>query len=626
MNSSSPQPVGELRPSQIMFSYGIGAIADLPNLAALVMGLEEWRLEGTVEITEDRLLKAVQRQLGSQVERLRSLPIASEELGRDPMNGVGVPVAPFPTWMVCPRCRLLASVSSSSSSVFQSKKPYNRPSELHYYHHNCPKSPNSKYPPKVIPVRFMVACAQGHLDDFPWRYFAHGGPTDCPGSLRLVENNVSGSVTDIFVKCEGCKKTRPLVHAFGDLGKNFMPKCRGRHPHLRSFDDDCPHQMKTLLLGASNSWFSLNLSALSIPTADSRLEGLVQKHWVAFNIVSDPQMLPTLLQTLYNLGQLQDLMSYDPPQIWEAIEKVRRIGHQTDTSGDLKTPEWQSFSTVEKEVEPSEDWHLAPIAPPPDFTDQMEKIVLVKKLREVRALIGFTRIQSPGDFSDTGDIPKEYHAPLSRQQPSWVPAIEVRGEGIFLHFKEEAIRAWEQQPAIRQHYRKVKEAHKNWLNQRNPDLVDTLPCPPMRYLLLHSFAHALMRQFALECGYNAASIRERIYAQEATPDQEAQAGVLIYTAAPDSEGTLGGLVYLGESQRLSYYIAQAFEYIRICASDPLCAEHDPEDDRLSLHWAACHACLFSPEPSCERGNKFLDRTLLIPTLADRDLHFFPAPS
>jgi hypothetical protein len=123
-----------------------------------------------------------------------------------------------------------------------------------------------------------------------------------------------------------------------------------------------------------------------------------------------------------------------------------------------------------------------------------------------------------------------------------------------------------------------------------------------------------MRQLAIECGYTAASLRERIYSKSPQDDNGPMAGILIYTAAPDSEGTLGGLVSLGEPATLSRHIAQALDQMRLCASDPLCAEHSPLQNPNVLQWAACHACLFSPETSCERGNKYLDRTLLIPTV------------
>lgn len=145
----------------------------------------------------------------------------------------------------------------------------------------------------------------------------------------------------------------------------------------------------------------------------------------------------------------------------------------------------------------------------------------------------------------------------------------------------------------------------------------------MGYILLHSFSHALMRQLVLECGYTAASIRERLYWSQPGHDTEPMAGVLLYTAAPDSEGTLGGLVSLGRPKVMGRHIAQALEMMRLCASDPLCAEHAPPPDGATLHGASCHACLFGPETSCERSNKYLDRSVLVVTLEKSDLSFFP---
>ena len=140
--------------------------------------------------------------------------------------------------------------------------------------------------------------------------------------------------------------------------------------------------------------------------------------------------------------------------------------------------------------------------------------------------------------------------------------------------------------------------------------------PGIRYVLLHSFAHAFIRQLALSSGYTAASIRERIYARDPGSQGEPMAGVLLYTAAPDSEGTLGGLVSLGETDVLGTHLDAALEQVRLCASDPLCAEHAPQE--AVLHGAACHACLFASETSCERGNKYLDRSVLVDTFGRRD--------
>lgn len=613
--------VGELRPSQILFTYGIGAIADLPNLSTMVMGLELWDKTRTLELSEERLLAAVRYELGRQVKELRSPPLPPDsDRGFDPFDEgarIGIPVSPFPSWMVCPRCRLLAPLQDS---LFELKTNPYRPNETRYVHKGCPKA--KKKPPAVIPARFLVACEHGHLDDFPWRYFVHRGPSDCSGSLRFEEYGVTGAATDIIVRCEGCQTRRRLSEGFGESGKQSMPRCRGRHPHLNHFDDECSQQMQAMLLGASNGWFGITLSALSIPIVANRLTQLVKDNgnWLSLGKAVSLESLEVLLAAFQAVGKFQEFASYPVSDIWDTIQMVQRGEEEEKFKPyDLKTPEWEVFS-LSIRTPNTHEFQLRPVASPVGYETYFDQIVLVERLREVRALVGFTRIQSPGDFDDAGNIPAELRAPISRHAPTWVPATEVKGEGIFLRFNENLLQIWEEQPHVFERGQRTREVQKQWLRTRNLD-PEKIPFPGMRYLLMHSFAHALMRQLAIECGYNAASLRERIYSKRPEEEEGPQSGILIYTAAPDSEGTLGGLVGLGEPQTLGYHIKQALVAMRLCASDPLCSEHKPDQGTPSLHWAACHACLFSPETSCERGNKYLDRSLLVRTFADQ-LHTF----
>lgn len=594
--------VGELRPSQILFSAGIGSIIDLPNLSTMVMGLDDWDINHATELGEERLLAVVKRSLHHSVKRLLSPPLPPEADGmpsRDDHH-VGIPVSPFPTWMLCPSCRLLAPLQSGLFDL----KIERRLDQNRYVHTNCPRART----PTVIPARFLVACQHGHLDDFPWRYFVHRG-VDCQqGSLRLYEHGISGSAADIEVKCDGCGAARRMSDAFGELGKKNMPQCRGRHVHLRNFDEGgCDQQMVGILLGASNSWFPITLSALSIPAAVDQLAQLVEKHWTVLEKATSVEVLAAFR----GIGQLKEFAKFTDTEIWAQMQQKRlAIASIADEPQDIKSPEWQIFAAADTNLNSADFW-LTPVAPPLGYEAYFTKVVLVERLREVRALVGFTRIESPGDFAETGELPEDYWAPLSRQEPKWIPACEVRGEGLFLQFNESAIAHWENLPQIKAYKTQSEEAHRHWRMARSLD--PNINYPGVRYILLHSFAHALMRQLALECGYTAASLRERIYSKSPHDDRGPMAGILLYTAAPDSEGTLGGLVSLGESTTLGRHIDQALEQMRLCASDPLCAEHSPEHAN-SLHWAACHACLFSPETSCERGNKYLDRTLLIPTI------------
>jgi hypothetical protein len=285
----------------------------------------------------------------------------------------------------------------------------------------------------------------------------------------------------------------------------------------------------------------------------------------------------------------------------------------------LKTPEWQVFTNPGSAGQ-DPDFKVRLVNPPVGYEHRIKKVVLAERIREVRVVTGFTRIESPGDLTEEGEIPEERIAPLTRKQPKWVPASEVRGEGLFIEFDEAALADWLANPEVKRHNQAFLEAHKGWRIARSL-AVPEAGYPGDRFVLLHSFSHALMRELALACGYAAASIRERIYSLPPEADDGPMAGLLLYTAAPDSEGTLGGLVGLGNPEELSMHIDNALNAMRLCASDPLCAEHTGQGD-LSLHWAACHACLFAPETSCERGNKYLDRSVLVPTVESDIVAYF----
>jgi hypothetical protein len=224
-------------------------------------------------------------------------------------------------------------------------------------------------------------------------------------------------------------------------------------------------------------------------------------------------------------------------------------------------------------------------------------------------------VEAPEETANPHDRPAR--ANLCKTPPEWVPATQVHGEGIFIRLDESEVAIWEASDGAKARNDKVVAGHQGWRKARKLDPSEGYP--GLRYAMLHTLSHLLIRELALECGYNAASIRERIYAD--IEGDRCQAGILIYTAAADSDGTLGGLVELGRPENLSRLLRQALNRAEICSSDPLCSEHRPEDDR-TLHAAACHACCFVSETSCEKGNRYLDRTLLVRTLEVADAAFF----
>jgi hypothetical protein len=527
-----------------------------------------------------------------------------------------MPVRMFPRWLRCPQCELMAPLESG---LFELKPNAYRPDLTRWVHASCPRNPG-RSGQTAVPVRFVVACRNGHLDDFPWIEFVHGGATSCKSVLKMIQYGVSDSVADVVIKCDTCDTSRRMIDAFDPQRDNpLMPLCRGYHPHLESTcgcsdEQNQPLRMEAMLLGASNSWFPINLSALAVPGAGvSLLAQLVEDHWSLFDQVTSPEILAAFRGTAALQGAFQPFEDFDNAEIWQQI-LAKRGAQPADAADheDLKTPEWRAFVAADP-AQNTDDFRVQQTQVPQDYAQYFEQVVLLHRLREARALVGFTRIQAAGEFGEEWRVPAGRRAPLGNGTLTWVPAAEVRGEGVFIRFREDAISAWLRRPDVRALEKTFLEAHRRWRAARNI----TPPSdafPGMRFVLLHSFAHVLMRQLALECGYTSASVRERIYATDPGDAEGPMAGVLIYTAASDSEGTLGGLVAQGEPQILAYHLDQALQQARLCTSDPLCADHHPYDHGTTLHGAACHACTFSPETSCERGNKYLDRRVLVQTL------------
>jgi hypothetical protein len=609
--------LGELRPSQLIFTFGIGSLIDLPNMSALVMGLDDWDTRYCKEIEEERLVAAVQKRLGAQMNRLYLPPIKLDGMERDPTApAVGVPVVPFPRWLRCSLCDTLATVESGVFKLVQD--PY-RPDKTEYVHQGCLKSQGSRAP-SARSVRFLLACREGHLTDFPWLDFVHKGNVPCrPATLTLREFGASGDASDIVVKCHSCGTERRMADAFDP---DAVVACAGHHPHLRLLDPGCKEKAKAILLGSSNSWFPTALSALWVPRAVDKLSKLIEEQWAELKDTEDIDEVRLLRKKLQRFQSLIPLFTeFKDEEIWPAIE-AKRAGGSTSKApaDDLKLPEWLAFSQPGSAAE-NKDFKLKQVAPPLGFEALLEDTVLVERVREVRALLGFTRIESNADFAEATVLKDGRLTNLSRASPKWLPASEVRGEGIFIRVREEALLAWEAKPAVQQLAQEFLASHKAWRALRKLEPLGE-GFPGIRLVLLHSLSHALMRQIVLDCGYTSASVRERLYSRQPGEDGGPMAGILLYTAAPDSEGTLGGLVELGDPLTLGRHLQQALESMRLCASDPLCSEHRPDTLGRGIQGACCHACQFAPETSCERGNRYLDRSVLVNTFSARSTAFF----
>ncbi|EPB6720913.1 DrmB family protein [Vibrio fluvialis] len=623
---SSKRAIGDVRPSQVITTFGPGAVVDLQTLSVIVSGIDGWHPQEELVIREHRLERAL------RVKRFFQAEPASGGFG---FKKGTVPASVFPRYQVCsnPDCATLSEYRglkygypSSEDRTEKLKKEYGGDSD---YSHLCRfneftqemecKAPNckgrGKFRAPTIPAPFVVACPSGHIDDFPWRAYVHrDADTNCKKRMRLVYSGTTGSVSDIWIYC-ACDAKRSVSDAFGENRSLALGECTRKRPWLGIKNKDpheCKHagQLRAIQRGATNGWFPLVRSALSIKEAASPIGQALKKcpqHQVE-KIDSQEK-----LQTLLDLEMFPTLAEFKAEEIWQTLLKER--GEIETDEIDLRLPEWNAFRDIEGSNQGDQSDFFLEAGEVPDFlADKVDRIVLARKLLEVRALTSFTRIDYASGMDDDGMGASR--APIYKERQDWLPAVEVRGEGIFLELKEEALTAWEAEPAVQKRAAAIEQKYKEWAAERGVDADDF---PGARYVLLHSLAHVLMRQLALDCGYSESSVRERIYSS--TDPERKMAGILLYTASADSEGSLGGLVDLGTKERLPNLIHNALENAKRCSSDPLCADHQP-DVHATINGAACHACVLAPETSCEAFNRFLDRNFLVPTMAYSDMAYF----
>ena len=308
-----------------------------------------------------------------------------------------------------------------------------------------------------------------------------------------------------------------------------------------------------------------------------------------------------------------------PPESDEAREERRANWDPTE----LLIPEWRYLQkpALFPEQKNNTGLMVTEMQRSNELDPRIVRVVGVNRMKRVNAVLGFTRLD---EMDRVNDVASRLVDLTRNGKPTWVPATEDRGEGIFLQFDLDAVAKWERKIETTPLWDAHRGTHQRNFARRFSEtakIVDPdtrLPGP--RYWLVHTLSHILIREMAMYSGYGAASLTERIYAWDEAPQRDAAAGLLICTTASDSEGTLGGLVALSAPTRLQDIVLSALRRAARCSSDPVCAMRTPSDPEDFLHGAACHTCCFVSETSCEKANRFLDRRFLL------DLPFSNGPT
>jgi hypothetical protein len=623
--ASKPRPEGELRQSQMITTYGPGALVDLVDDAILIPGLEYWAYGNAAgyEVPAPELAASLRRR---GLKLSTTMPFRMPPVSRDDEQhvGCGIRAVEFPSWFLCPTPSCQRLIHKRDTEL---KKGQRR--------HRCPAT---ETPRTLIPVRFALACVNGHLDDFPWNWFVHRDERCDAPELRLKDSG-SGDLNDVVIDCITCGLERSMGQA---RSEESLPKCHGHRPWLGAYVGDpnviegCDERQRLLIRTASGGYSSQVESALTIPRTSAVPEAIREfllrhdeRELVTLTSAAELPMARKFIAVLANapaaIAKLSDA------ELWLHISTFRA---ETQVSDDDPPPvrETEYATMTQAPIQKGDPLYASAnkndfvaLRPPRSecpLPKGVADLVLVERLREVRVLTGFTRIESssPNIYGEFDLVTRRAALSLSAD---WLPASEIRGEGFLVVLDLDALKDWATRPAV---VAREQQLRAGWESRGEPGGQFL----GVRFYLLHTLAHLLITQVSLECGYAASAIRERIYCDPpGLAHAREMAGVLLSTGSTGSEGTLGGLVQQG--RRIRHHLEEALRRAKLCSHDPVCGRQQPQAGApgRALLGSACHGCLFIAECSCERSNQYLDRALVVPTMGlehAEELAFFPAPA
>ncbi len=503
-----------------------------------------------------------------------------------------IPVFRFPEYYFCPSCheldyaRRLAKNFGTNTDMIDPLL--------------CSRCKNVE----LIPSRFVMACENGHIEDFPYQWWVHRGEKCDNPRLMLEYKGYTGGLEGIVVSCATCKKANSMKNVLNKETTRTL-RCNGKSPWLgKTVQCNCGKEVRVLLRGATNMYFPDTISALTIPPWSTTVQKVIAENLeILKSMFFEGMPEEYRRKATDNFFEQHDLQEYLHCSKEDFFAQVMlRLGGNNaiiKEASDFQKDEYRAFigpdvdDEMFKTVSAEIDEELLPF---------IQTVKLVKRIRKVNVLTSFKRIDA---FSNGS-------APLSNKAEKWLPATEMLGEGIFIEFSKECIENWELRVGSRYDAMQLK--------YNDSHLGPRFGSFSKKMVLAHSISHLIMRELAYTCGYDAASISERLYVSDDKSDAW-MAGVLIYTTTSCSDGSLGGLVRLGQKDRLKKVIDSMLKKAVWCSNDPICVESEELVDD-AINYAACHACMFVPEISCEYANKVLDRVAVVGKPGNEEMGYF----
>lgn len=517
------------------------------------------------------------------------------------IKGGAIPTVRFPNWAVCSHCYKLHLKPWKSSSADISQKL------------KCPSCSQGT----LSQVTWCAVSSYGDLIDVPWHRLCHRKPESSNHEHCRAHINESYLKLELNsrgrwqIQCSKCGSVNSLEMSDFTEGVH-------KQPGERQQKADGGERITYTVMEVNDPrvFSSVSERALVIPP-----ESNVDKESLSFKLMQQSQLIAGIngaerqLQRNKEIKKAMRELKCSEDELFAAIAEIdsTKSADEIDFTHvlpeDMMLDEFEALTTKYDfsrnadfiTTHLSGEWadYLHSLGENSDLKPEIkiiDRVVAVNRLRVVEVYKGFQRSASDAEeFEPAPVVSPDFTGNLD-----WLPAIELFGEGVFFTLDNEVIEKWEQHPLVKQRASEIETRY-----QDSEIVLPDEAIPTPRFILLHSLAHAFIRELESMAGYPAASLQERIYSSA----ENKMAGVLIYTAVPDIAGSLGGIIEQAKPSRFIRLLDSVFRQIEWCSMDPVCNDMEGQGPSW-LNRAACHGCVLLPDTSCSYNNIFLDRVFI----------------
>lgn len=633
-------------------SYGgSGSIIETPFGALMIDRFNEWPffyfnrrdgitfIDNSYHVNDERLLQRLSHKDGfEKLEAFVNVPdnVSSSSRADIPEHiNDTISASFFPKWFYCNSCKRFKSIKEwwrewELAKPNATKKEFAPPKCG-----VCYAKKGKKFAPELEQVRFIMTAPTGDIKEIPWERWnkaqkavkdedSENGSVrldyealccDNP-DLRYTKSTKFSDLAGINIKCmnDSCNHKGRIMNLSGLFGL--------RERKYFSEDDLQERQAegkeskvyyKPVIRSSNSVYYPILVSSIFLPID----KGIRTKHVDKINRFKekgkDAEFIFEAMEEEYTLDQIKKILEndHDNTYIPELEYRLYEYNFLVKNVNIDFTDEDENLIFKKEKLD-----NLTYFG--------FEQLIGLRRIKMTTVQVGYTR-QEPltnddffSEMDETQVLIEKKFTSKWEDKTKYLPAIENFGEGIFIALSNDKIDKWILQAEKNESFKKkINKLYTNIESHAYRSVKEKFGIPVsrihlIRFLLIHTLSHLLIKELEFLCGYPSTSLNERLFV-----DKNQMQGVLLYTIA-GAEGSYGGLVSQAPETKIMRLLKSALRRATDCASDPICYNTDDGQGIGGLNMAACYSCTLIPENACEEFNSFLDRSLLI----DKEYGFF----